>query len=181
LPQILRTKAMETLDRIDRRILAKLQEDGRITNAALANAVSLSASACLARVRRLEAIGIITGYRAEVAVEKVRPALLLFGEVTLKRHLPEDFRRLEDLFRAEPRVLEAHEISGRSDYLVKVLVSDMAEWRELTALWTAGPYEIERVTSQVVMHRTKAQQGYPLEPAGPRSSPAPHSGAKSPS
>jgi Lrp/AsnC family leucine-responsive transcriptional regulator len=172
---------METLDRLDRRILAALQADGRITNAALAETVSLSPSACLARVRRLEALGIITGYRAEIAVERVRAALLLFGEVTLKRHLPEDFRKVEALFRAEPRVLEAHEISGRSDYLVKVLVADMAEWRELSALWTAGPFQIERVTSQVVMHRTKAHQGYPLEPPSPPAHPAPRSAARTPS
>jgi Lrp/AsnC family leucine-responsive transcriptional regulator len=156
---------METLDRLDMRILARLQEDGRITNAALADAVSLSPSACLARVRRLEALGIITGYRADVAVERVRQSLLLFGEVTLKRHLPQDFRAVEALFRAEPRVIEAHEISGRSDYLVKVLVTDMAEWRELSATWTAGEWQIERVTSQVVMHRTKAPSGFPLEAA----------------
>lgn len=153
---------METLDRLDRKILAALQADGRMTNAALADAVALSPSACLARVRRMEADGIITGYGARIAVERVRPALLLYGEVTLKRHLPEDFRALERLFRAEPRVLEACEISGRSDYLLKVLVTDMAEWRDLTAAWTAGPWQIERVTSQVVMHRTKDFSGYPL-------------------
>ncbi len=153
---------MEALDRLDRKILAALQADGRITNAALADAVALSPSACLARVKRLEAAGIITGYGARVAVERVRPALVIYGEVTLKRHLPEDFRALEGLFRHEPRVLEASEISGRSDYMVKVLVTDMAEWRDLTAGWTAGPWQMERVTSQVVMHRTKEFEGWPL-------------------
>lgn len=153
---------MEQLDRLDGKILALLQVDGRITNAALAEAVALSPSACLARVRRLEAAGIIGGYGARVAVERVRPALLLYGEVTLKRHLPEDFRHVEALFRTEPRVLEACEISGRSDYMVKVLVADMAEWRDMTASWTAGPWQVERVTSQVVMHRTKEFAGYPL-------------------
>ena len=128
---------MDSIDRIDRKILAVLQRDGRITNAALAEEVALSPSACLARVRRLEQIGIITGYRADIAVEKLRAALLIYGEVTLKRHLPEDFRALEAMFAADPRVLEAAEISGKSDYLVKVLVTDMAEWRDLTAAWTA--------------------------------------------
>jgi DNA-binding Lrp family transcriptional regulator len=154
--------SMEALDRIDHRILMALQRDGRLTNAALAEAVALSPSACLARVRRLERQGIISGYGAQIAIEKVRPALLLYGEVTLKRHLPEDFRAVEALFAADPRVLEAAEISGKSDYLVKVLVADMAEWRDLTADWTSGPWQIERVTSAVVMHRTKGFQGYPL-------------------
>lgn len=153
---------MDTLDRLDLKILTALQRDGRITNAALAHAVALSPSACLARVKRMEAAGIVTGYGARIAIERVRPALLLYGEVTLKRHLPEDFRALEALFHVEPRVLEAHEISGRSDYMVKIVVTDMAEWRDLSAAWTAGPWQIERVTSQVVMHRAKAFEGWPL-------------------
>ncbi len=154
--------ALDSIDRIDRKILAALQRDGRITNAALADAVSLSPSACLARVRRLESLGVIAGYRAEIAVDKFRPAVLIYGEVTLKRHLPEDFRAIEALFNADPRVLEAAEISGKSDYMVKVLVADMAEWRELTAGWTAGPWQIERVSSSVSMHRAKEFAGYPL-------------------
>jgi DNA-binding Lrp family transcriptional regulator len=153
---------MDSIDRIDRKILAVLQRDGRITNAALAEEVALSPSACLARMRRLETLGIITGYRADIAVEKLRSALLIYGEVTLKRHLPEDFRAIETLFAADPRVLEAAEISGKSDYMVKVLVTDMAEWRDLTAEWTAGPWQIERVSSSVAMHRTKGFAGYPL-------------------
>ncbi len=153
---------MDSIDRIDRKILAVLQRDGRITNASLAGDVALSPSACLARVRRLEQLGIITGYRADIAIERLRAALLIYGEVTLKRHLPEDFRALETLFAKDPRVLEAAEISGKSDYLVKVIVADMAEWRDLTAQWTSGPWQIERVSSSVAMHRTKAFAGYPL-------------------
>ncbi|WP_199555474.1 Lrp/AsnC family transcriptional regulator [Sandaracinobacteroides hominis] len=150
------------MDRIDRKILVQLQQDGRITNAALAEAVSLSPSACLARVRRLEADGIIRGYRADIAIEKLRTSLLIYGEVTLKRHLPEDFRAIEALFAEDPRVLEAAEISGKSDYMVKLLVTDMAEWRDLTAQWTSGPWQIERVTSSVAMHHSKLFNGFPL-------------------
>lgn len=153
---------MDSIDRIDRKILAALQRDGRMTNAALAEAVALSPSACLARVRRLEQAGIITGYRADIAIEKLRPTLLIHAEIVLKRHLPEDFRALEALFAADPRVLEAHEISGHSDYAVKVIVADMAEWRELSADWTAGPWQIERVSSAVAMHRAKAFSGWPI-------------------
>ncbi len=153
---------MDSIDRLDAKILAVLQQDGRITNAALADKVALSPSACLARVRRLEQVGIITGYGAHIAIEKLRASLLIYGEVTLKRHLPEDFRNAEKLFAGDPRVLEAAEISGKSDYLVKVIVTDMAEWRDLTAEWTSGPWQIERVSSSVAMHRTKAFSGYPL-------------------
>ena len=153
---------MQTLDRLDLKIIAALQREARLTNAALADAVSLSASACLARVKRLERAGIIIGYQATIAIEKIRPALILYGEVTLKRHLPEDFKAVEALFAKDPRVLEASEISGKSDYLVKVIMTDMAEWRDLTDTWTSGPWQIERVTSSVAMHRTKAFSGYPV-------------------
>lgn len=151
------------LDRIDRHILAVLQEDGRITNAALAARVALSPSACLSRVRRLEEAGVITGYRAEVAVEKVRPATLIHAQVSLGRHQPEDFAAVERLFREDPRVIEADEISGQSDYQVKVLVRSMAEWRAMTASWTGTDSPIARVTSSVAMHATKPFSGYPLD------------------
>jgi len=154
---------LDSIDRIDRKILAVLQHDGRITNAALADRVALSPSACLSRVRRLERSGIITGYGAHVSIERLRASLVIYGEVTLKRHLPQDFRAVEALFAADPRVLEAAEISGKSDYLVKVIVTDMAEWRDLTAQWTSGSWQIERVSSSVAMHRTKSFAGYPLE------------------
>ncbi|MCS6987319.1 MAG: Lrp/AsnC family transcriptional regulator [Sphingomonadaceae bacterium] len=150
------------LDRIDLKILEVLQREGRTTNAALANAVALSPSACLARVRRLERTGVIRGYRAIVAIEKVRPVLVMLAEIALKRHDPEDFRAVEAMFAADPRVLEAAEISGGSDYWVKACVADMAEWRELTAGWTREPSPIARVTSRVVMHLAKEPAPWPL-------------------
>lgn len=158
---------MQDLDRIDLKILDTLQRDGRITNAALAEAVALSPSACLARVRGLEAAGVITGYGARLSPDRLGPHLVLYGEITLKRHLPADFEALAALVRDDPRVLEAVEISGRSDYLVKVCVADMAEWRAMTADWAAGPIPIERITSQVAMHRAKEFAGWPL-PRAPR-------------
>ena len=107
---------MDSIDRIDRKILAALQRDGRITNAALATEVALSPSACLARVRRLEAMGVITGYGAQVAIEKLRSALLIYGEVTLKRHLPEDFRAawrslVPEIEKANPGLPTQHHVA----------------------------------------------------------------------
>ncbi|WP_448581042.1 Lrp/AsnC family transcriptional regulator [Thermaurantiacus sp.] len=155
---------MDSLDRIDRRILAILEREGRITNAALAERVALSPSACLARVRRLERAGIITGYGARVDGSRLGPGLTLVAEVSLSRHEPADFRQVETLFRDDPRVLEAAEISGRSDYLVRVRVLSMEEWRDLSASWARAPSPIARITSQVVMHQTKPFVGHPPPP-----------------
>lgn len=150
---------MNPLDRIDRRILAILEREGRITNALLAVRVALSPSACLARVRRLERDGVIVGYGARIDPGRLGPGLTLVAEVALARHEPADFRQVETIFRDDPRVLEAIEISGRSDYLVRVRVASMEEWRDLAASWTRAP-PIARITSQVVMHQTKPFLGH---------------------
>lgn len=155
---------MDSLDRIDRRIVAILEREGRLTNAALAARVALSPSACLARVRRLERQGVILGYGARVDSARLGPGLTLVAEITLARHEPADFRAVEGLFRDDPRVLEAAEISGRSDYLVRVRVGSMEEWRDLTARWARTPSPIARITSQVVMHQTKRFVGHPPPP-----------------
>src|SRR3990167_10487517 len=93
-PQIMRrNRALDgysALDRLDLKILAILQAQGRVTNQALAEQVGLSASACLARVRRLEAAGLIQGYHARLDIERIRPTVTVFGEVTLKSHRPAD-------------------------------------------------------------------------------------------
>jgi Lrp/AsnC family leucine-responsive transcriptional regulator len=79
---------MKNLDRTDLKILQALQSEGRITNQTLAARVALSPSACLARIRQLEATGVISGYHAHVALELVRPTLFLYAEISLKRHSP---------------------------------------------------------------------------------------------
>ena len=83
-----------SLDRIDRKILANLQAEGRLTNQALAERVALSPSACLARVKRLEQAGIIQGYHARLDPFRIDVGVVLFAEVTLKAHGAADLARL---------------------------------------------------------------------------------------
>ena len=92
------------LDRLDLRILAILQADGRITNQALAEKVALSPSACLARVRRLEADGLILGYHARLDIERIRPTVTIYGDVTLKSHRPADLAAFEAVLLDIPEV-----------------------------------------------------------------------------
>src|SRR5690606_13557233 len=84
-------KSIKKLDRIDRKILAELQCDGRLANVELARRVGLSPTPCLERVRKLEAEGVILGYTAQVDPHKVGAALLVFVEITLSKTSPEDF------------------------------------------------------------------------------------------
>src|SRR6185295_20094295 len=99
--------AASKLDRIDRKILAALQADARLTNQALSEAVALSPSACLARVRRLERSGVIQGYHARLDPFALDVGLVLYAEVTLDGHTPAELARFEEAIVALPQVVEA--------------------------------------------------------------------------
>jgi len=150
------------LDRADLRILDALQQDGRITNQRLAQIVSLSPSACLARVRSLERRGVITGYSARVAIETIRPTMTLFAEVTMKRHLPHAFDRFEAFLAGIPEIIEAHRVSGAFDYLMKIVVTDTREWRELAIRLLGDEHGIEKITTHIIMAPAKEATRLPL-------------------
>ena len=156
-------KAASTLDRIDRKILANLQADGRLTNQALAERVALSPSACLARVRRLERAGAIQGYHARLDPFRLDVGLILFAEVTLKGHGPESLARFEAAIEKLPQVVEASHVSGAYDYLLKVVVADMDEWTRIGELITAESAGGERINTHVLMSKPKIFVGYPVK------------------
>src|SRR5438874_6640217 len=107
------------VDRLDLRILAQLQKNGRMTNVDLADAVGLSPSPCLTRVKRLEQAGYITGYGAQLQLRKLGEVLLVFTEMTLSDHRRDDFARFEAAIRNVPEIIECHLVSGGYDYLLK--------------------------------------------------------------
>ena len=150
------------LDRLDRRILAALQADGRLTNQALAEQVGLSPSACLARVRRLEREGVIAGYHARLDPWALGPSLILFVEVTLKRHRPDDQAAFAAALVELEEVVEASHVSGTYDYLLKVMVPDMPSWTRLAEALTARDLGVDRIVTHVLMKKTKIFLGYPV-------------------
>jgi Lrp/AsnC family transcriptional regulator, leucine-responsive regulatory protein len=149
------------LDRTDLKILEALQADGRISNLNLAKSVGLSPSACLSRVRGLESRGIITGYRAKVDVELVRPTMMVYAEITMKQHDLEAFSRFEAFIRGLPEVLEAYRVSGAIDYMVKVMVTDSRGWRDL-AVHLLDEYNIDKVTTHIILVSSKEPSVEPL-------------------
>lgn len=155
-------KAADTLDRIDRRILRVLQAEGRLTNQALASRVGLSPSACLARVRRLEQGGVIQGYHARLDPFRLEIGLVLFVEVTLSGHRPNEASRFEEAIRSLPQVVEASYVSGDFDYLLKVVVTDMAEWAKLRERLVGSDAGVDRITTHALMHKPKIFTGYPV-------------------
>jgi Lrp/AsnC family transcriptional regulator, leucine-responsive regulatory protein len=119
------------LDKIDRRILRVLQEDGRISYVNLADRVGLSTSPCLERVKRLEREGFITGYSAKLKPELLDAGLLVFVQISLNYTSGRIFEEFRDAVRRWPQILECHLVAGEYDYLLKVRIRDMGAYRQL--------------------------------------------------
>jgi Lrp/AsnC family transcriptional regulator, leucine-responsive regulatory protein len=122
---------MASYDRIDLAILGRLQTDGRIANIDLAEAVSLSPSACLRRLRALEQDGVIAGYRAELDRDKVGLQLTIFVELKVEGHSQETSSRVEQALTAIPAVVACHVISGAADFLVEVAAPTLAAYERI--------------------------------------------------
>ncbi|KAF1019284.1 MAG: Leucine-responsive regulatory protein [Paracidovorax wautersii] len=125
------------LDRIDLRILNLLQEDGRIANLKLAEAVALSPTAVLARVQRLTRDGYILGYEARLNPIKLQAGMLVFVEVLLDRTTPNVFEQFKVAVQLRPEIMECHMVAGGFDYLIKTRTADMAAYRAFAGnvLW----------------------------------------------
>jgi Lrp/AsnC family leucine-responsive transcriptional regulator len=118
-------------DRLDRLILHELQLDGRLTNAALAATVSLSESACLRRVRRLESAGLIRGYVGLVDQSSAGYPDNVFVRITLTSQQQDDLKRFESAVRKVPEVMECYLMSGDADYLLRVIVADARDYERV--------------------------------------------------
>lgn len=151
------------LDRIDLRILAQLQKSGRITNVDLADAVGLSASPCLMRVKRLEKAGYIAGYGAHVQLQKLGDTVTIFTEVTLSDHRSHDFARFEAAVRAVDEVIDCHLVSGGYDYLLKFLTRSIQHYQDTIENLLARNIGIEKYFSYVVIKTVFAKKHYPLD------------------
>ena len=122
---------MTTLDQTDRRILAELQRDGRITNAELAKAVSVSPATCHRRTQRLFDEGYVRGVRAAIAPAAVGRGTLVIVGVVLDRSTPESFALFEAAIKKLRVVLDCHLVAGDFDFFLKIRVRDIADFNRL--------------------------------------------------
>ncbi|MCX7277358.1 MAG: Lrp/AsnC ligand binding domain-containing protein [Burkholderiales bacterium] len=131
------TSTLLDLDRIDLKILDFLQEDGRISNLKLAEKVSLSPTAVLARVQRLTKEGYILGYEARLNPLQLGASMMVFVEVLLDRTTPNVFEAFKAAVQVRPEIMECHMVAGGFDYLLKTRMADMLAYREFagTVLW----------------------------------------------
>jgi Lrp/AsnC family transcriptional regulator, leucine-responsive regulatory protein len=154
------------LDTIDRRILRALQADGRLTYDVLAGQVSLSPSATLRRVKRLEEAGVIKGYVALVPPERVGLGLTAYLNVRLEKHSEVHKRNPMDLFRASvqawPEVVECAALTGEMDYLLRVVVQDMAHYSRFIMETLLKHPSVEDCKTSFVLDRVKNTTAVPV-------------------
>lgn len=154
---------MSALDAIDRRLLAELQAEGRITNVDLAQRVGLTAPPCLRRVRALEESGVIRGYHADLDAAKLGFAITVFAMVSLRSQAEEDLRAFEEHIKALPEVRECHMLNGEIDFILKIVSCDLQSFQEfLTSRLTPAP-NVASVKTSLTIRTAKNQPGVPLE------------------
>jgi DNA-binding Lrp family transcriptional regulator len=151
-----------SLDQFDIKILAHLQREGRCSNVDLANAIGLSESPCLARTKRLQELGVIRGYGAQVALEKLGSYVIVFCEVTLGSHRPHDLRAFEAGAGKYPEIVECYNICGGYDYLLKIVAPGVAHFQALMERLLEDGVGIAKYSSRIVLRQPLEQRGYPL-------------------
>jgi len=154
--------ALPGLDKTDTKILRVLQHDGRISNLKLAEAVHLSPTAVLERVKRLTREGFILGYEARLDPARLGAGLLVFVEVVLDRTTPDVMGAFKAAVQARPEILECHLVAGGFDYLLKTRVADMHAYRELLAsvLWSLPG--VRETHTYAVMEEVKSSTALPI-------------------
>ena len=149
------------LDKVDRRILRDLQDNGRMTNVELAQRAQISAPPCLRRVRALEDAGVIKGYHAEVDAERLGYEVLFFALVGLDSQAESVLTAFEAKMRDWPEVRECHMVRGAGDFLIKIVARNTAHENEITTKITSSPHVVTVQTIQVI-RTDKRLPGVPI-------------------
>jgi DNA-binding Lrp family transcriptional regulator len=151
-----------SLDRYDRSILQILQREGRLANSDLAERVSLSESACLRRVRALEAAGLIEGYTAILNQQKAGLGVNVFVSITLERQERADMAAFEAAVRLVPEVMECYLMTGEYDYLLRVVVADTADFERLHSRHLTSLPHVSRLHSSFALRTVQKSRELPV-------------------
>lgn len=145
------------LDAVDREILFHLRGDGRLTNVELARRVGLTPPPCLRRVKRLEDLGVIRGYRAVIDAETDGRGLVVLVDVDIATNDLRSFAAFEEQIASFEEVVEAHRLFGRPDYYLRVAVADHAAYEAFLAGKLSALPGVVRITSHLSMKQIKAE------------------------
>ena len=151
------------MDKTDRQILRALQHDGRLTNVELAQAIHLSESATLRRVRALEESGLITRYVALLSAQKTGFPTNVFVNITLHRQDQNDLQAFEEAVRKVPEVMECYLMTGESDYLVRLACRDAADFERLHSQYLTRLPGVARVQSSFALRVVRRTTELPIE------------------
>jgi DNA-binding Lrp family transcriptional regulator len=151
------------LDPIDRKILAELQADGRMTNVELARRVGISAPPCLRRVRTLEEQGYIKGYHARVDAHELGFEVQVFVMVGLVSQAETDLVAFEERCRAWPLVRECHMLNGEVDFILKCVAPDLSTFQSFLTSDLTAAENVASVKTSLVIRGAKQEPGVPFE------------------
>ncbi len=151
------------LDPIDRKILAELQADGRMTNVELARRVGISAPPCLRRVRTLEEAGFIRGYHADVDPRELGFEVQVFAMVGLQSQAEADLSAFEARCRAWPLVRECHMLNGEVDFILKCVAPDLSSFQSFLTEQLTAADNVASVKTSLVIRCAKDDPGVPFE------------------
>ncbi|EAP75125.1 MULTISPECIES: Lrp/AsnC family transcriptional regulator [Roseovarius] len=155
--------ATTRLDPIDRKILAELQADGRMTNVELAKRVGISAPPCLRRVRTLEESGYIKGYHADVDARELGFEVQVFASVGLVSQAESDLSAFEEKCRGWPLVRECHMLNGEVDFILKCVAPDLSTFQQFLTRDLTAAENVASVKTSLVIRGAKDDPGVPFE------------------
>lgn len=154
---------MPRLDDRDLKMIAILRQEGRISKADLARRVNLSATPCWERLKRLEQSGVITGYRAEVALKKFAAHIVVFMAVELESHRGEDFQRFERAIAGQDEIVACWAVGGGFDYILQIVTRDIDSYQRLVDRLLETRVGLARYFTYVVTKPVKQSARLPLE------------------
>jgi DNA-binding Lrp family transcriptional regulator len=152
----------DKLDAIDYKILKLIQEDGRITNLELSSKIGLSPAPTLERVKKLEKLKVIESYHAQLNKAKLRLGVSVFIQVTLSRQVENVINKFKERIDEIPEIIECYQITGNSDYLLKVLVQDIPAFEKLIADKFSKMEEIGHLQTMLIISEVKHSNLLPL-------------------
>jgi DNA-binding Lrp family transcriptional regulator len=150
------------VDGFDRKIMALLQEDARLTNGDLSERVHLSPSQCSRRRQRLEEDGLIKGYRAVLDRDRLGFSLVSVVSVTLATHNRDNARRFADLLARLPEVQEAHALTGEMDYVLKIVTRDLKSLATFVNDVLLPHESVQHVKTAIVLETLKETGSLPF-------------------
>ncbi|CAN7617319.1 Lrp/AsnC family transcriptional regulator [Bosea sp. LjRoot9] len=156
---------METavsLDWLDIKLLDHIQRNGHCLNVELAAAVGLSPSPCLARMKRLFEAGVIRGYDANIALEKLGSFITVFSEITISEHRRDSFRLFEEAAETLPEITECYNVSGGCDYILKIIVESLSRFSAIRDHMLELDVGIIKFSNRIVLRKPFETRTVPL-------------------